>query len=153
MAGLKMTCLELQRWAIIGVKDETGAGRMGQELKKCLHPIRHLVAPSFRLNGKSLEDLETPLACGETDQEMKAQFAGLQGIIVFDAADWARQAIRVAHSMGIKTVYIVLWEWFQPSVAEWGMCDLFICPNRFALKVIRKLGFKNSIMLTWPLDF
>lgn len=148
-----MTTLDLNRWAIIGVKDETGAGRMGQELKRCLNPIRHLVAPSFRLSAKPLDELEAPLKCGEDDQGLREQFTGLQGIIVFDAAEWARQTVRVAHSMGIKTVFIVLWEWFQPTLAEWGICDLFICPNRFALKITRKLGFKNSMSLTWPLDF
>jgi len=147
-----MTALELSRWAVVGVKDETGAGRMGQELKRCLNPIRHLVGPSYRHVSKPLAEQEALLAC-ENDSVLKKQLSGLQGIIVFDASPWALQSIRLAHSMGIKTVFVVLWEWFQPSVQEWGLCDVFVCPNQFALKVIRKLGFKNSLYLTWPLDF
>lgn len=137
------------RWAIVGVKDETGTGRMSQELRRCLAPIRHLVAPSYRLKAKPLEGDE-PLAA--TEDEMRAQFAGLQGIIVFEDTEWALAAIRAAHAQGVRVVFIVLWEWLRFYVPEMRLCDLMVCLHGMAWKVTRKLGFRNTARLTWPLD-
>ena len=147
-----MKSLDLSRWAIVGVKDETGTGRMSQDLKRALNPIRHLVGPSYRHAAKPLEAGDTLLECAGDDAALRDQLAGLQGIIVLEDPDWALRAIRAAHGLGVKVVYLVLWEWMRFYLPEMQQVDLFICPHDFAAKVVRKLGFRNAVRLPWPLD-
>lgn len=144
-----MPSLDLTRWAIVGVKDETGTGRMSQELRRCLAPIRQLVAPSYRHKARPL-DGDEPLAAAE--DALRAQLTGLQGIIVFEDTDWALSAIRAAHGLGVRVVFIVLWEWLRFYVPEMKLCTAMVCLHRMAWKTTRKLGFKNTVRLTWPLD-
>jgi glycosyltransferase involved in cell wall biosynthesis len=146
-----MPSLDLARWAIVGVKDETGVGRMAEDLRRALAPICQLVAPSYR--GSSAHDASSdlPLAL-ESDKALNEQLAAFQGIIIFEDTEWSRRAVRIAHAAGVKTVHVVLWEWFRFYVPEWQLCDLFVCVHGMAEKTLRRLGFRNLARLVWPLD-
>ncbi|EDY19604.1 glycosyl transferase group 1 [Chthoniobacter flavus Ellin428] len=146
-----MPSLDLARWAIVGVKDETGVGRMAEDLRRSLDPIRQLVAPSYRGNTNHAAGSDCPLAL-ESDETLRQQLAAFQGIIIFEDTDWSRQAVRVAHAAGVKTVHVVLWEWLRFYVPEWQLCDLFVCVHGMAEKTLRKLGFRRLARLVWPLD-
>ena len=43
----------LSKWAIVGFKDDTGIGRMAQDIQKVLGIGYHLVAPSERMETKT----------------------------------------------------------------------------------------------------
>ena len=147
-----MPTLDLSRWAIVGVKNETGVGRMAKDLRRCLHPVHQLVLPSYRLAGQPLEAGESTISIESSDHTLREQLAELQGIIVFDDSDFSRRIIRLAHGINIRTVFVVLWEWFRAYFPEVRLCDLLVCPNHFAAKITRTLGFRQIRELTWPLD-
>jgi glycosyltransferase involved in cell wall biosynthesis len=147
-----MPTLDLTRWAIIGVKNETGVGRMAKDLRRCLHPVCQLVLQSYRLAGQPLEAGESAINSESCDQTLCEQLAELQGIIVFDDSDFSRRLIRLAHGINIRTVFVVLWEWLRGYLPEVRQCDLLVCPNHFATKITRGLGLRQICELTWPLD-
>ena len=146
-----MQSLDLARWAIVGVKDETGSGRMAEDLGRALDPIRQLVAPSYRGAPERGSATDAPLAL-ENDEALSQQLAPLQGIIIFEDTDWSRRAVRLAHGAGVKTVHVVLWEWMRFYVPEWQLCDLFVCVHGMAEKTMRRLGFRRLARLVWPLN-
>lgn len=147
-----MQSLDLARWAIVGVKDETGVGRMAEDLRRALDPIRQLIAPSYRGTSARVTVNDLPLAL-ESDDALSQQLAAFQGIIIFEDTDWSRRAVRLAHAAGVKTVHVVLWEWLRFYVPEWQLCDLFVCVHGMAEKTMRRLGFRRLVRLVWPLDF
>jgi glycosyltransferase involved in cell wall biosynthesis len=146
-----MPSLDLARWAIVGVKDETGAGRMAEDLGRALEPIRHFVAPSHRSAPELGATPALSLAL-ESDDALGQQLGVLQGIISFEDTDWSRRAMRVAHAAGVKAVHVVLWEWMRFYVPEWKLCDLFVCVHGMAEKTMRRLGFRQLTRLVWPLN-
>jgi glycosyltransferase involved in cell wall biosynthesis len=146
-----MQSLDLARWAIVGVKDETGSGRMAEDLSRALDPIRHLTAPSHRGPSNPGPANDVPLAL-ESDDALSGQLAALQGIIIFEDTDWSRRAVRLAHAAGVKTVQVALWEWTRFYVPEWQFLDLFVCLHGMAEKTLRRLGFRRLARLVWPLN-
>ena len=52
----------LESWAVVGVKDDTGSGRAPRDLTRLLFPARHLVAPSYRLEGLAIGQKDVFLA-------------------------------------------------------------------------------------------
>jgi glycosyltransferase involved in cell wall biosynthesis len=146
-----MHSLDLARWAIVGVKDETGTGRMAEDLRRALDPIRQLVAPSYRGTAAPGPSGDMPLAL-ESDKAMSEQLCGFQGIIICEDADWSRRAMRLAREAGVKIVHVVLWEWMRFYVQEWQLCDLFVCVHGMAERTMRGLGFRRLARLVWPLN-
>jgi glycosyltransferase involved in cell wall biosynthesis len=45
-----------------------------------------------------------------------------------------------------------MWEWFRGADPHWRHCDLFVCPNRRCLEVVRQYGWHNAVQLPWLLD-
>jgi glycosyltransferase involved in cell wall biosynthesis len=146
-----MPSLDLNRWAIVGVKDETGLGRMSADLRSLLEPVRFFVLPSRRMQGKPLAEDERFLDPECAEQDLEKMMSGLQGLIFFQ--DLPHPALlRLARRMGIATVCVPMWEWFHPFVEDWKLCGHFICPNEFCAKVLGKLGYRNTTTLHWPID-
>jgi len=144
--------LDLSRWAVVGPKDETGVGRMGNDLKRALSPINRLVSPSARFHDQKIDTGETNFPHNGSETQWRKALDGLQGIIILEDHDWVHRLIPFAKTMGLRVVTVVLWEWFRWYGTGWKSCDLFICPNRFCEKVLKRLGIKKSVVLTWPLD-
>lgn len=146
-----MNALDLKRWAIVCVKDETGLGRMGSDLRALLDPIRLVVIPSGRMQGKPLEENELFLDPGCTEEELAALLEERQGIIFFENIPHPR-LLELAKRMRVATVCVPMWEWFHPFIRDWKHCGHFICPNTFSLRVVRKLGYRNLTVLPWPIN-
>jgi glycosyltransferase involved in cell wall biosynthesis len=60
--------------------------------------------------------------------------------------------IRVAKDRDIKVHALALWEWFSHYDPIRKLYDKIICPNKFCHSILRKFGFDNTVLLTWPVD-
>ncbi len=146
-----MPALDLTRWAIIGYKDETGLGRMSANLRALLAPIRFLVLPSRRITGHPLAADEAAFDPAASEPEIERTLAGLAGVIFFEAIPHPA-LLAAARRLGIATVCVPMWEWFNPAEKSWPLCSRFICPNEMCRGVLARLGFHNSAVLPWPVD-
>ena len=145
--------VDFSRWAVVAHKDDTGFGRMAEDLKSMLQVGYHLVIPSERLQDRPLiPPRELWLRPKDPEEIVRQRLQGLQGIIFFERYDWHPQLMRIAREMGVKSVCIPMWEWFRGWNPIWELCDLFICPNRFALQIVRRYGWQNSLYLPWVFD-
>ncbi len=145
--------LDLSRWAIVAHKDDTGFGRMAADYKRLLGIERHLVIPSERLTDKPLTaPQEVWLRPEDTLLRLQEVLSGLQGILFFERSGWHPQLLPTAKEMGIRTVCVPMWEWFNAKDPLWKNCDLFICPNRQCCDVLRRFGFRNAVLLPTLLD-
>lgn len=143
--------LDLSRWAVVGYNDDTGVGRMTQDITALLG-VRQLVIPSDRLQTRPLRagrDTLLPLDAGES--AVAEMLAGLQGIIILEA--WWNTALpSVARRVGVRVACVPMWEWFRGTDAHWAMVDVFLCPSPFTLEVVRRYGWTNAIQIPWTLD-
>ncbi|MEI7729514.1 MAG: glycosyltransferase family 4 protein [Verrucomicrobiota bacterium] len=147
-----MHVINLEKWAIVAPNNETGVGRMTQDLRRLLDPIRVLVAPNRRLKSNPLSGRDAMLVWEQGGEVLQSQLAGLHGIILFEDSEYAHKTIEAASSMGIKVVMFVLWEWFRYYAKIWQSCDVFVCNTGFSAQLMRKFGFRNTVQLTWPVD-
>ena len=46
----------------------------------------------------------------------------------------------------------MLWEWLRAYTPEIRLCDLLVCPNHFAARMMRGLGLPRVREMTWPLN-
>lgn len=144
---------ELSRWAVVAHNDDTGFGRMAEDMKIVLGLERHLVIPSERLANKLLSHPgEILLSPHDTEETVRALLKDLDGIIFYERHSWNPHILPVAKELGVKSVCVPTWEWFRGTDEPWRLCDLFICPHQLCLTTVRKYGFGNSIMLPWTLD-
>jgi glycosyltransferase involved in cell wall biosynthesis len=143
----------LSNWAVYAHKDDTGFGRMASDVRSVLGFGQHLVIPSERLEDHPVDGLsEHWLPADAADSSIRALLSGLDGILFFERPAWHPQVLRLAREMGVATVCVPMWEWFNGHAQEWQYCDLFVCPSRFTESIVRSYGFKNTCVLTWPLD-
>jgi glycosyltransferase involved in cell wall biosynthesis len=141
------------RWAVYAHKDNTGLGRMASDVRSVLGFGHHLVIPSERLVDQPIDGTTERLLPADSSIELvRFLLSGLEGILFFERPNWHPQLLRLAHELGVTTVCVPMWEWFKGNAPEWKYCDLFACPSHFTEKIIRTYGFKNTCVLTWPLD-
>jgi glycosyltransferase involved in cell wall biosynthesis len=147
----RLRTLDLSRWAVVGYNDDTGIGRMAQDITALLG-VRQLVVPSDRLQTKPLRPgLDTLLPLDADEQAVAGLLTGLQGIIILEA--WWNPALAlVARRLEVRVACVPMWEWFRGTDAHWAMVDLFLCPSHLALTVVRRYGWTNAIHLPWALD-
>ena len=140
-------------WAVVGFKDDTGIGRMCQDIQKVLGVGKHLVAPSERMNTKEIYPPREYFMPEDQDQEnLLGQMKGLEGIICIERLHWNRMLIPLAKKLGLKILCVPMWEWFRGSDIEWKDADIFLCPNQKAVDILYSYGFKNVVKIAWPLD-
>lgn len=145
--------MDFSKWAVISPKDNTGFGRMAEDLRSVLGVGRQWVVPSDRMSTKPLSgEEESFLDPALPEAELQKLFRGYEGIIFFERHTWHPLMLPVAKKMGLKTVCVVMWEWFVGSNPGWKLCDRFVCTSDLAFKVVRKAGFKNALRLPWTLD-
>jgi glycosyltransferase involved in cell wall biosynthesis len=141
------------RWAVYSHKDDTGLGRMANDVRSVLNIGYHLVIPSERLSNYPVDGItEHWLPRDASTTRIQALLANLDGIIFFERHAWHPQLLRIAREMGVVTVCVPMWEWFLGKAPEWQYCDLFACPSKFTEKIVRSFGFRNVCYLPWPLD-
>ena len=145
--------MDFSKWAVVGFKDDTGIGRMTQDIQNVLGVGHHLVAPSERMQTKPIDPArEFLMSTQMTRPQLQEKMEGLEGIICLERLHWNDHLVPAAKQLGLKTVCVPMWEWFRGTDESWQDADLFICPNRKALEVLRHYGFKNAVQLAWPLD-
>ena len=145
--------MDFSKWAIVGFKDDTGIGRMTQDIQKVLGIRYHLVAPSERMETKPLHAEREFLMSKETVKIRLRNFMeGLKGIICLERLHWNSYLIPLAKELGLKIVCVPMWEWFRGTDESWKDADLFVCPNKKAKEVLSSYGFSNTVQLSWPLD-
>lgn len=139
------------KWGVVGYKDDTGIGRMAEDMKRLLGVV-HLVVPSKRLDGRPLVPSERLLRPDFSPAELSGALAGLHGIVTIECSNWHPKLIHTARAMGLKVVCVPMWEWFRGQDTNWREVDLFICPSRHALRIVRSYGHRRSLQLPWLLD-
>lgn len=145
--------LDFSRWAVVAHKDDTGFGRGAQDLRQVLGVGRHLVIPSERLWDKPLDgNSEILLDPTCSREKLRSLLSGVEGIFFFERHSWHPDLLPVCRELGVRSVCIVTWEWFKGSDKQWDFCDLFVCPSRMSLSVVRGQGRKNSLYLPWALN-
>jgi glycosyltransferase involved in cell wall biosynthesis len=142
----------LERWGIVGVKDDTGSGKLSLDLKRLLYPARLLVTPSYRLNGHPLGEKEFWIPDDAKNATIEEALTGIDLIIIYDDQDIHHRIIRAAKDRDIKVNFLALWEWFTPHNPIKKLIDKIICPNKYCELVVKGYGFKNTVRLTWPVD-
>ncbi len=77
----------------------------------------------------------------------------VEGILFFEAyATWHPKLLQIASSLNVKAVCVPNWEWFRGDDAMWRLCDLFACPTRFTVGIIKSYGWQKAIYVPWSLD-
>jgi glycosyltransferase involved in cell wall biosynthesis len=142
-----------EKWAVVGFKDDTGIGRMCQDIRSVLGIGKHMVVSSERLTTKSkFLDGEYLMTDSLSLDKLCHQLEGLIGIICIERIHWHRLLIKAAKILGLKIICVPMWEWFRGSDQEWQMVDRFLCPNFKASSVLKSYGFNNAINVTWSID-
>ena len=140
-------------WAVVAHKDDTGFGRMAADARKVLGFGHHFVIPSERLKDHPVDGLsEKWLAKDAPEELVRALLSEVRGIVFFERHAWHPALLRLAREMGVATVCLPMWEWFNGDAPEWRHCDLFVCPTRFTEQIVRGYGFTNTAVLPWAVD-
>jgi glycosyltransferase involved in cell wall biosynthesis len=140
-------------WAVYSHKDNTGFGRMANDVRSILRLGYHFVIPSERLSNHPVDGIaEHWLPKDAPDELVRSLLVGIEGIIFFERPTWHPRILRIAHEMGVSSVCVPMWEWFDGNAPEWKYCDVFACPTKFTERVVRSYGFTNTCHLTWPVD-
>ena len=139
-------------WAIVGVKDDTGAGKMSFDLARLLFPARRLVTSSYRMKGHPIGEREAWIPNDANDSQIERALDHIEVLIVLEDSPIHHRIIRVAKSRRLKVHALALWEWFSHYDPIRKLYDKIICPNKFCYSVLRKFGFYNTVRLTWPVD-
>jgi glycosyltransferase involved in cell wall biosynthesis len=145
--------MPLLRWAVYAHKDDTGFGRMANDVRAVLGLGHHLVIPSERLIDHPVNGISERWLPKDASLDLvRTLLSELDGIIFFERPAWHPDILSIAHEMGVATVCVPMWEWFKGDASEWNFCDLFACPSQFTEKIVRSYGFTNTCHLTWPID-
>jgi glycosyltransferase involved in cell wall biosynthesis len=142
----------LESWAVVGVKDDTGSGRASRDLTRLLFPARHLMTPSYRLEGLVIGEKDVFLADDADAEQIDRALKGIEVLVVIEDQPIHHRIIRAAANRGIKVHLVALWEWFSSYHPIRKLYDKIICPNRLCESIMRKFGFKNTVQLNWPID-
>jgi glycosyltransferase involved in cell wall biosynthesis len=142
----------IDSWAIIAPNDNTGLGRMAQDMKAVLGIEHHLIPPTSKLPSRPLKKTEFILDPKLSSSALEKLLSGFKGIIFFERNDWHPYLLIITRRLGIKTICVPMWEWFRGRSNSWINCDYFACPNQVCLDVVRSYGYYNSSLVTWPLD-
>ena len=134
-------------------KDDTGFGRMAGDVRAVLGFGYHLVIPTERLTDHPIDYLrERLLPVDASSESIRLLLSGLEGILFFERPAWHPHVLEIAREMGVATVCVPMWEWFNGHAPEWRYCDLFVCPSQFTQQIVRSYGFTNTCFLPWPID-
>ena len=145
--------LHFSDWAVYAHKDDTGFGRMASDVRTVLGFGHHLVIPSERLHDHPVDGHSEQFLPADASPELiRLLLSGLDGILFFERHAWHPQILRIAREMGVVTVCVPMWEWFNGRAPEWQFCNLFVCPSRFTEQIVRSYGFTNTCYLPWAID-
>ncbi len=143
-----------RKWAIVAPNNDSGLGRMSQDMKAVLPIGRHLVASADLLeNRSSTSSSEVHFFEDSSSSDITDSIEGLQGLIFFERiTGWHPELLRLSRKIGLRIVCVPMWEWFRGVSTAWKNCDFFVCPNRTCERVVGGYGFRNVKQTTWTLD-
>ncbi len=149
-----------QQWAVFAPKDQTGFGRMADDMLDVLGFRYRFIADSHHMTSAlpegPYEHGIPQSATTETSEHLLNKLPDLRGVVCFERLDWNLHFLRACRRRGIKVVCVPMWEWFACNAAQkttWQeIVDLFVCPNRMCEKTLRYYGIKNLVTLPWCLD-
>lgn len=145
--------LALERFAVVGYKDDTGIGRQCHNMKAVLGIGVHLVAPSKRLEGHAIESSsEKVLPFFAPDAMVKIHLQELDGIIVIERNKWHPRLFEIAKRLNKCLIVIPNWEWFDPTDPCYQLVDHFVVHSDYAKRFLVGLGYSNVTKLTPPID-
>jgi len=145
--------MHLSKWAVVSYKDDTGLGREATDLRMVLGLGYRLVAPSDKIPGHPIKGPdEIALNPSYPDSEVRSILEGLEGLICLEYFGWHPRLLPLAKELGIKTVCIPDWEWFNGKDQQWRSCDLFVCQSQFTAKIVHQYGWRNTVHIPPPLD-
>lgn len=139
------------RWLYIGRREETGLGRLADDFGALFPGMRHAVLPSIRFTQNPLPSGSVQIPADPSDATIAALLEGLDGVVLFENPEPAN-IIRVAAALSVATVFVPMWEWFNPFFPDWHSVTAFACPNAICERVLRKLGRGPLRRVPWPLD-
>jgi glycosyltransferase involved in cell wall biosynthesis len=141
-------------WAVVGRNDNTGLGRCAQDARSVLGLRYHFICPSDRIEGRPPAGSdEFWLRPDCTEDELAELLGKVKGILFFETyGRWHQSLLKVAAALGVKTVCVPTWEWFAGDDPMWKLCDLFACPTRFTVGVIKRFGWNKARYIPWTLD-
>lgn len=144
---------DFSKWAVVAHKDDTGFGRQAEDMRAVLGIDRQIVIPSERLSDKPLDvSREIMLRPEDPVEKVHELLADFQGIIFYERHHWHPSLLAAAKKLGVRTVCVVNWEWFDGNHRAWDDCDLFVVTSQFALSIVRGFHRNNSIVLPWTID-
>ena len=121
-----LTNVDFSNWAVVGFKDDTGLGRMCQDIQKVLGVGMHIICPSERIPGKEAQgSTEFFLDSDVQHEKIRQQLDGLDGLICLERL-WSDDLITNAKQLGLKIVCVPMWEWFRGTDSKWNQVDLFL---------------------------
>lgn len=126
---------------------------MASDVRGVLGFGHHLVIPTERLIDHPTDGIsERWLPADASPESVRSLLFGLDGILFFERPAWHPNILQIAREMGVATVCVPMWEWFNGEAPEWKFCDLFVCPSRFTQQIVYSYGFSNTCVLPWPID-
>ncbi|MDX1953697.1 MAG: glycosyltransferase [Verrucomicrobiota bacterium] len=144
---------DFSKWAVVGLNDDTGLGRMACDVRSVLGFGQHVVIPSERLQTRPLLSPRDVILDRKAERAViKNAIEGLEGLLILERHDWVPDLLKIAREKGVRTVCVPMWEWFRGHLSEWRDCDLFACPNKFCVQIVQSYGFRNAVYLPWALD-
>jgi glycosyltransferase involved in cell wall biosynthesis len=145
--------LALERFAVVGYKDDTGIGRQCHNMKSVLGIGVHLVAPSRRLPGHAIESgSEKALPFEASDAEVETHLQHLDGIIVIERNKWHPRLFEIVKKLRKCLIVIPNWEWFDPTDPCYQLVDHFVAHSDYTKRFLVGLGYSNVTKLTPPID-
>jgi glycosyltransferase involved in cell wall biosynthesis len=145
--------MDFSNWAVVSYKDDSGLGRQATDLLSVLGLGRRIVVPSQHIEGHSLREAnEMLLAPTFSDDQVKSILTGLEGIIYPECNRWHPRLLIIAKELGLKTVCVPNWEWFDGKDEQWRYCDLLVCHSQFTQSVVRRYGWHNTVFIAPTVD-
>jgi glycosyltransferase involved in cell wall biosynthesis len=145
---------DFSEWAVLARKDDTGFGRQAADIRNVLGVGHHFVIPSDRMPGRPPQGLDEACLRPDFSEDQLADLLNtVKGIIFFERYETSHPALlKVARKLGVKSVCVPNWEWFNGEDLTWELCDFFACPTRFTVNIVQGYGWRRSKYVPWTLD-
>lgn len=142
---------------VVGYAAPTGIGYLTRRLFKCLPAQRWLIAP-HRYEfpdwlGQKLPEGASRLGARDAAQDTRTIIEFLTGLktVVSVERTWPPNLFLTAKTFAVKTVLLVMGEWFDPRTA--AHADVLIAPTRMCLEHLQAWGYGDkSVYIPIPLD-
>ena len=140
-----MNQIDFSNWAVVSYNDDTGLGRQAKDMVEYLQLGHFLVFPSERLKTQALvPDRDIQIKKDYSSQQVAEALNNIQGIIILEKPNWHQDLLKICKKLGIISIAIPNWEWFDGKNPLWKLCDLFLCTSKFTEKVVKSFHFNNT---------